>query len=175
MAEEKNLNLDDEFSFEIKPTKSTVAAVAAGILVVVAGFLAYNIFSKPTTPTTLTSEPAQEQQEQPVASENKDNVSDQEQTAPSQPASETAPATKQTPSEATTTNTSTWTPLAHAAGTISGSTYTVRSGDTLWEIARGRYGSGYKWHLIAKANGVKNSALGYPLIYPGQVLSLPNE
>lgn len=180
MAEEKNLQLDDEFSFEIKPTKSTVAAVAAGILVVLAGFLAYNIFSKPAAPQTLTPEQAA-QTTQPATGENQttpaagDNGSSQTTTGQTtQPATQNQAGNSASAGTTASTNAA-WTPLAHATGSISGSEYTVQSGDTLWEIAQGRYGSGYKWYLIAQANGVVNNSLGYPLIYPGQVLKLPDE
>lgn len=179
MAEEK-LNLDDEFSFEIKPTKSTVAAVAAGILVVLAGFLAYNIFSKPATPQTLTPEQSAQSQ-QPATGESQTTpgtTTGDNGTALTTPEQTTTPAT---PSQSgnsaaneTTVSTSTaWVPLAHATGSISGSEYTVQSGDTLWEIAQGRYGSGYEWYRIAQANGIVNDEQGHPLIYPGQVIKLP--
>ena len=179
MAEEQKLNLDDEFSFEIKPTKSTVAAVAAGILVVLAGFLAYNIFSKPAAPQTLTPEQAG-QTAQPATGENQatpnaaagDNgtgLTTPEQTTQPTPQNQTGTSTPET----TVATSTAWVPLAHTTGSISGTEYTVKSGDTLWEIAQGRYGSGYEWFRIAEANGIVNNEQGHPLIYPGQVLKLP--
>lgn len=45
--------------------------------------------------------------------------------------------------------------------------YTVKHGDTLWDIGR-RYGVSYQ--SIAKANHIKNP----DLIYPGQVFKIPN-
>lgn len=49
-------------------------------------------------------------------------------------------------------------------------TYTVVSGDCLWNIARKFYGNGQEYKRIAEANPqIKNPNL----IYPGQVLSIP--
>jgi nucleoid-associated protein YgaU len=56
-----------------------------------------------------------------------------------------------------------------SAQTISGSTYTVVKGDTLWSIAVRAYGDGYKWTTIASAN-----SLVHPnIIHTGNVLTLP--
>ena len=48
-------------------------------------------------------------------------------------------------------------------------TYTVIRGDNLWKIAVEQYGDGYAWVKIAKANNLVNSNL----IHPGNVLTLP--
>lgn len=48
-------------------------------------------------------------------------------------------------------------------------TYTVVRGDTLWAIAVGQYGDGYKWPEIARANKLANP----DLIHSGNVLTLP--
>ncbi|HVE79908.1 MAG TPA: LysM peptidoglycan-binding domain-containing protein [Gemmatimonadaceae bacterium] len=50
-------------------------------------------------------------------------------------------------------------------------TYTVVSGDTLSKIAKRQYGDAAKWQTIYEANRatIKNP----DLIYPGQVLTLP--
>lgn len=53
--------------------------------------------------------------------------------------------------------------------TISQSSYTVVKGDTLWKISVRTYGDGYKWTLIAKANGLKNPNV----IHSGNILVLP--
>lgn len=172
--EQKKLNLDDEFSFEIKPTKSVIAAVGAGVLVVIAGFLAYNIFAKPTTPVTLTPEqiasvetaPEENAVKTPETTPEKVTESKSEEVKPT-------PDTAPTPVAKSETVTSTWVAAAHEANSISGNEYVVKSGDTLWEIANGRYGSGFEWKKIADANNVEYNSVGRPLIYPGQVLQLP--
>ncbi|WP_413778136.1 LysM peptidoglycan-binding domain-containing protein [Caproicibacterium sp. XB1] len=61
--------------------------------------------------------------------------------------------------------------------------YTVKSGDTLWLIAKKQYGDGNKWNKIytanktvientAKKHGRASSSNGW-WIYPGEVLSIP--
>ncbi|PJA42636.1 hypothetical protein CO176_02100, partial [Candidatus Woesebacteria bacterium CG_4_9_14_3_um_filter_39_10] len=53
--------------------------------------------------------------------------------------------------------------------TISGATYEVQKGDTLWAIAVRAYGDGYKWSEIAREN-----KLVHPnLIHSGNILILP--
>jgi len=53
--------------------------------------------------------------------------------------------------------------------TISGRTYTVQRGDTLWSIASRQYGNGQRWRDIAAANGITNERQ----LAVGQVLVLP--
>jgi nucleoid-associated protein YgaU len=48
-------------------------------------------------------------------------------------------------------------------------TYTVVTGDSLWEISVNTYGDGYRWVEIAKANGLTNP----DVIHAGNVLTLP--
>lgn len=48
--------------------------------------------------------------------------------------------------------------------------YTVEAGDSLWAICRKAYGDGSLAYRLATANGIKNPNL----IYPGQVLTLPD-
>jgi len=47
-------------------------------------------------------------------------------------------------------------------------TYTVKSGDTLWAIAKRFFGDGSLYQTLAERNGIKNPNL----IYPGQVVKL---
>lgn len=61
-------------------------------------------------------------------------------------------------------------------GDIKGSSYVIKKGDTLWQIAEARYGSGYAWVDINAANGgFKNLRNGQPVLLPvGYNLSLPD-
>ncbi len=69
-----------------------------------------------------------------------------------------------------------WVATDYQQGDITGSSYTVKSGDTLWEIAEAKYGNGAEWTKILQAN---SSDIGYlpngsqALIVPGQTLVLP--
>lgn len=62
-------------------------------------------------------------------------------------------------------------PVAQAANTISGASYTVVKGDNLWNIAVRAYQDGYKWPEIAKANA--DTVVNPNLIEVGMVLKLP--
>ncbi|MFI5241352.1 MAG: LysM peptidoglycan-binding domain-containing protein [Microgenomates group bacterium] len=53
--------------------------------------------------------------------------------------------------------------------TISGDSYTVIKGDSLWSISVRAYGDGYKWTEVAKANGLTHPNT----IHSGNVLVLP--
>ena len=50
--------------------------------------------------------------------------------------------------------------------------YTVVQGDSLSRIAQREYGSASKWHAIFEAN--RDQIKDPDLIYPGQVLTLPD-
>jgi len=53
-----------------------------------------------------------------------------------------------------------------SSSSSSSSTYTVKSGDTLWQIG---VNSGVSWQSIAQANGISSPFL----IYPGEQLTIP--
>lgn len=52
---------------------------------------------------------------------------------------------------------------------ISGDSYTVEKGDTLWSISVRAYGDGYQWTKVAEENNLLNPNL----IHVGNVLTLP--
>ncbi len=52
---------------------------------------------------------------------------------------------------------------------ITGNTYTIVKGDSLWNIAVRAYGDGYKWVDIAKANNLDNP----DIIHSGNMLKIP--
>lgn len=55
------------------------------------------------------------------------------------------------------------------SGAISGTSYTVQSGDSLWSIAVRAYGDGFKWSEIARENNLKSPHI----IHKGNLLTLP--
>lgn len=85
-------------------------------------------------------------------------------------------------SKPTTTSTSD-VPRSTDNKTATAKTYTVRSGDTLWAIAKAKYGNGSKWTVIYNANKSvieaaakkhgKNSSSNGHWIYPNTVLTIP--
>ena len=80
--------------------------------------------------------------------------------------------------KATATRGQQWVPNDYKPGDVKpeNKKYTVKSGDTLWEIAEGVYGDGSLWVNILSANA---SNVGYlangqqALIFPGQSLVIP--
>ena len=58
-----------------------------------------------------------------------------------------------------------------APAATGGSTYTVKKGDCLWNIAKQYYGKGAQYSKIFNAN--KDKIKNANLIYPGQVLTIP--
>lgn len=61
--------------------------------------------------------------------------------------------------------------LPDAADAGARRTYTVKSGDTLSEIAKREYGNASDWRRIYEAN--KDSIKNPDLIYPGQTFIIP--
>ena len=168
---EQVLNSDD--------FKSKAAAVGAGVLVIIAGFLVYNYFSKVGKEGELYGEPAIEEQvteesenpitvgEKPEDAGESTNISKetQEATAPGAEKATTA-----------TSESAEWKATDYQVGDVSGDEYTIKKGDTLWEIAEARYGSGFEWEKILSANKDKIGFLpngSQALIEVGQTLILP--
>ena len=58
-----------------------------------------------------------------------------------------------------------------SSDTGSGGTYTVKSGDCLWSIAKQYYGNGAEYPKIYEAN--KDKIKANYIIYAGQVLTIP--
>ena len=54
---------------------------------------------------------------------------------------------------------------------ISGTSYTIVKGDTLWDISVRAYGDGYAWTKIARANNLDNPST----IHSGNRLTIPRE
>ncbi|MGB4966266.1 MAG: LysM peptidoglycan-binding domain-containing protein [Microgenomates group bacterium] len=55
--------------------------------------------------------------------------------------------------------------------TLNEANYTIKDGDTLWDISVRAYGDGYRWPEIAKTNRLSNPNL----IYAGDLLILPGK
>jgi putative chitinase len=59
--------------------------------------------------------------------------------------------------------------LAAGSEAISGESYTVVRGDTLWNISVRAYQDGYQWPKIAKVNNITQPNI----IHPGTILKIP--
>ena len=150
-------------------TKDFIAGLIALIFVVTAGYLALNRFNNPKTrelgiggEATVTNE---------AAGENSNErgtggvyVTDENGGIPSE--SDTGESLSFTG----------WVANDYSQGDIKSGSYTVVSGDTLWEIAEGVYGDGSRWGELLSANTGDVGWLAngsQALIYAGQVLMIP--
>lgn len=158
-------------------TRSALSAIAAGILVIIAGFLVYNYFSKTSEEgETVLDKIEQKAEEITSGEQSEENEQVEEEEEAQQDQQKAQEDDEEEVSGGASTTTSTWTANNITPDTLSGSSYTVIRGDTLWEIAEGRYGSGFEWGKILEANKADIGFLpngSQALIVPGQVLTLP--
>lgn len=167
----------------LEPQRNTLAAIAAGVLVIIAGFLVYNYFARvgeKTEPEIGQESIALSEDELELPSPEEivveegttSNEGVEEETATeSQPEVAGEAAGVDLPATG-----GGWAPNDLAPNSVTEGSYTVQFGDTLWEIAEARYGSGFEWGKILEAN--KDSVGILPngsqaLIEAGQILTLP--
>lgn len=169
-----------EIEAGLEPKRNTLAAIAAGVLVVIAGFLVYNYFSRVgrEAKPEITEEAAVFEEGEITIPEPDEIAGEEEGTTTREEAEagEEAAEGEGMTTEAAPTVAGTWTARDLAPNSISEGSYTVQAGDTLWEIAEARYGSGFEWGKILEAN--KGSVGFLPngsqaLIEVGQTLVLP--
>ena len=148
----RNINLNDE------KTKDFIAGLIALIFVVIAGYLALNRFNNPNERQLGTGGQIE------VEDENS-SISANEEEAP-----KVAGETDQNGMDTK------WVATDYKEGDIETGKYTVKEGDTLWEISEAVYGDGAMWNKILEAN---SSNIGYlpngsqALIVTGQTLVIP--
>lgn len=145
----RNIDFSDE------KTKDFIAGLIALIFVVVAGYLTLNKFNNPSKNQLGTGGQVEVADENGSIAKNPD----------------------ETPNVAgSKTHVSEWTANNYEEGDIESGEYTVKDGDTLWEISEAVYGDGTMWTKILDAN---SSDVGYlpngsqALIVTGQTLVLP--
>lgn len=144
--------------------KDNLAFIIGGLFILGLVFATYNYFNK--TPGT-----GGEEEEKSTIEKIKDIISADSDEDQGVQAVESV----STPAE-TEQSTQAWVATNYVEGDIQKGNYTVKSGDTLWEIAEAVYGNGSEWIKILEANA---SSVGYlpngeqALIMPGQVLVLP--
>lgn len=165
---------------KIKFDRQAAASVIAVLLIAFAGYLVYSYFTKvgADSDSVLTIENLEE-------TIGEIEVGDEELGSLQAPETEAAVALNESGAKEATdseegqvsgTSTEAWVATDYKEGDVSGETYTVKSGDTLWEIAEARYGSGFEWTKILEANKDKVGFLPngtQALIEVGAELTLP--
>ncbi|MEA2020717.1 MAG: LysM peptidoglycan-binding domain-containing protein [Patescibacteria group bacterium] len=161
------MEVDDVLANE--ELKSRLAAVGAGILVIIAGFLVYNYFSRIGEEQVLDEGAQVNQTKEQEEQLGEEEIVEEEEETVSEVSEGEVEGTAETGAE-------TWVANDYKEGDITGDEYTVQAGDTLWEIAEARYGSGFEWTKIRDANSDQIGTLPdgtQALIEVGQTLTLP--
>ncbi len=164
---------NQDVEYVIRPTKSAVFAVALGIGLILLAFFTYRYFNNVQSPelgsgvsTINDGIPDMAYKRGDALDANNPNDSQSGNTLGAQIGGQDTSGPRNI----------VWTANDLKKGEIVGGTYTVKSGDTLWEIAEARYGNGAEWTKIVSANSGK---IGYlangrqALITTGQNLILP--
>jgi len=151
-------------------SKDGLALIIGGIFILALVFAAYKYFNKGTVNNAL------EEEQSSVFRKEVENQQQQKGDLNGPGTSVKKNGTTATGTGGPITPTTTWVANDYKQGDIKGNSYTVKSGDTLWEIAEGTYGNGFQWTKILEAN---KSSVGFlpngsqALIVPGQVLVIP--
>jgi len=141
-----------------------LALVVGGLFILALVFATYNYFNRGNTSQDTLEKRIQEMQKEQDALE-----------MTSKEESSTGEINKEASSTTTTVAGPIWVANDYKQGDITGESYTVKSGDTLWEIAEAVYGNGADWVKLLNAN---STSVGYlpsgqqALIMPGQVLNI---
>ena len=163
MAENED-GLQPKPAVGISQTKNTLAGIVAALFVIALGYSAYNYFAS----TGVLNK-------QTPGLKNEENISS---TSTVREASEEGAKLNvnllQNDSEKTeTVINAEWKANDYKSGDIDKGSYTVKSGDTLWEVAEAVYGDGSQWVKILDANSDQVEFLAdgsQALIVPGQQL-----
>jgi cytoskeletal protein RodZ len=152
----------------INPTRSALAAVAAGVLVIIAGFLVWNYLqnlggnkNNSQDIQAILDEVNQDKKDDSDSNpedsdtngdenENKSITTDETTTATDTKKTDTTKT--ETVKAVTPTTSTTYGVNDYNSGDIKTGKYVVKEGDTLWEIAEAVYGTGFDWQQIADAN-----------------------
>lgn len=157
-------------------TKDGLALIVGGLFILALVFATYNYFNS----NKKTNTPITEKIKEIVPQDEKETVGDiNGNGAKVENKTETKYGTEQKGTVINTqpqTQEETWVANDYNMGDIKGNSYNVKDGDTLWEIAEGRYGNGEEWTKILDSNISNVSYLPngeHSLIYSGQTLVLP--
>jgi nucleoid-associated protein YgaU len=149
-------------------SRDGLALIVGGIFILALVFAAYNYFNKPSR----TGEVTEEATSTSVIERIREAISPDEDLGtggPEEVLGEDA-------GEEMESVFAQWVATDYSQGDISKGTYTVKWGDTLWEISEAVYGDGSQWGQILEAN---SDSIGYlpngqqALIMEGQQLVIP--
>ncbi len=175
----------EEFE-DLQVSRNSLTILITGILVIVAGFVTYNFFADRAAQTADQDFPI-EQLEEDLKNVAEENIINKEvNTVEGEEVQlEGGIAGSSTIKDAeygfggpeAGIEVASWIPTDIEPNSLKGEKIMVKEGDTLWELAEGRYGSGFEWTKILEANQDLVEFLPdgtQALIQPGQMLVLPN-
>lgn len=165
-----------EFTRQINANaqESYVSLILGFLVVVVSGVLLYNFITKKTASESTVNLPAPTITEEVISTVSGTLTLTRQQpttvpsVTPSRAVQPTATAVPTVPPTATPTPIAMVSP-SPAAAAQSGSTHTVKKGETLWTLSERYYGTGFEWRKIAEANRLPNPRI----IDVGQKLMIP--
>ena len=164
-------------------SKDGLALIIGGLFILALVFAAYKYFNNPETTTETINQQERSggvgsaEEEEAFGDLNGEGAKDEKDQNDTSKSPATG-ATKEDTSklESGDSQQAMWTANDYSQGEIKSGSYTVKAGDTLWEIAEGVYGNGADWTKILEAN---KGSVGFlangqqALIMTGQVLTLP--
>jgi len=159
-----------------KKQNDSLALIVGGLFILALVFATYNYFNKGKSVDNTLEKRIQELQKLENVKEGTTETATKEEGSINGEGAATTTINETSVTETPATNSQPqWVANDYKQGDITGDTYIVKSGDTLWEIAEAVYGDGSQWVKLLNANSSNIGQLAngqQALIMPGQVLNI---